>query len=105
MEKMMMSMLVVLVMAVVMGNEMGVFGSSSGPLCNMTIADFMECKPAVSGDKPLPPTPACCKALKGANIPCLCGFKNTNYPAMFGIDPNLALLLPYKCSLPPATCT
>jgi Probable lipid transfer len=72
-------------------------------ICNMTKQQLEECKPAVSGSNPSPPSAECCDALKSADLPCLCSYKN--YLPSLGIDPNLAIQLPAKCGLTaPSDC-
>lgn len=66
--------------------------------CN--IADLLSCMPCIRNTKPDPePTDECCKALKKADLPCLCrSYKNSpnlkNY-----VNPKLAMELPGKCKL------
>ncbi|BFG42614.1 hypothetical protein CerSpe_288880 [Prunus speciosa] len=85
-------------------------GSRVLGLCNMSDEGLASCKPAVAKatpEKPNPekPTPECCEALKGADLKCLCGYKNSFILPSLGIDPALAMALPAKCNLtPPADC-
>lgn len=63
------------------------------------------CKPAVTKPNPAEPSSECCEALKGADLKCLCSYKNSSELPFLGIDPTLATSLPAKCSLtPPANC-
>lgn len=74
-------------------------------ICNMSGQELMSCRPAVTPPNPSAPSPVCCNALKHADIPCFCSYKNSNWLSPFGIDPNLALQLPEKCNFPrPANC-
>ncbi|XP_047310165.1 putative lipid-transfer protein DIR1 [Impatiens glandulifera] len=75
-------------------------------LCHMNEDDLNLCKPAVQKTNPVTtPTPECCKALSGANLTCLCEYKNSFLLPALGIDPTLALALPAKCNLPnPSNC-
>ena len=102
---------VVLVAAAVLGAaDAGSKGSKGSKqqtiLCNMTQDGLMECKPAVTkGAPPVDPTPACCAALGTADLSCLCGYKHSLFLPSLGIDPELAMKLPEKCSLvSPAEC-
>lgn len=80
-------------------------GSKSITLCNMSEDGLMACKPAVTQPNPVDPSPECCKSLTGADLKCLCSYKNSPEIALLGIDPILATKLPAKCNLtPPANC-
>ncbi|KAM1791479.1 hypothetical protein ACFX12_035442 [Malus domestica] len=83
-------------------------GSTVSSLCNMTDEGIADCKPSVTKTNPTPPTPPtpeCCEALKGADLKCLCGYKNSFLLPSLGIDPALAMALPAKCNLtPPNDC-
>ncbi|KAJ9697492.1 hypothetical protein PVL29_009352 [Vitis rotundifolia] len=99
MKKFVMMVAAVLVVAIV------VEGSEGFSLCNMSEDDLMTCKPAVSKPSPVDPSPECCKALSGADLTCLCSYKNSETLPFLGIDPDLAMALPSKCNLtPPASC-
>ncbi|KAL0906663.1 hypothetical protein M5K25_025176 [Dendrobium thyrsiflorum] len=77
--------------------------ASSLSICNMSTDDLAECRPAVSGPSPSEPSAACCSVLEKADLPCLCSYRSSPLLPSFGIDPNLALQLPRKCSLSPPT--
>ncbi|EEF35098.1 putative lipid-transfer protein DIR1 [Ricinus communis] len=81
-------------------------GSRSLTLCDMNDDGLLACKPSVTKPDPVePPSPACCQALTGANLTCLCSYRNSLMLPSLGIDPDLALGLPSKCNLtPPADC-
>ncbi|KAJ9169836.1 hypothetical protein P3X46_017985 [Hevea brasiliensis] len=81
-------------------------GTRSLNLCDMNDDGILACKPSVSKPNPVdPPTKECCKALKGANLTCLCSYRNSLLLPSLGIDPDLALALPAKCNLTtPAGC-
>lgn len=75
-------------------------------LCGMTQEGLEACQPAATAKKAVP-SPACCAALAGADLPCLCKFKNKNRDLLksLKIDPSLATQLPTKCHLtPPPVC-
>ncbi|XP_057508393.1 putative lipid-transfer protein DIR1 [Actinidia eriantha] len=74
-------------------------------LCDMDDDGLMACKPAVTKPNPEAPSPPCCEALSGANLTCLCGYRNSFMLPSLGIDPDLAMALPAKCNLtPPPNC-
>ncbi|KAH9794135.1 putative lipid-transfer protein DIR1 [Citrus sinensis] len=92
--------LVVLLAVVVM--MMGIESSRALSLCKMSDAGLEACKPYVTQDAPntAAPSAQCCKALAGADLQCLCGYKGSPMLKAFGIDPDLALALPAKCNPP-----
>ncbi|KDP45250.1 hypothetical protein JCGZ_15115 [Jatropha curcas] len=81
-------------------------GTRSLNLCDMDDDGLLACKPSVTKPNPVvPPSPKCCKALSGANLTCLCSYRNSLMLPSLGIDPDLALALPAKCNLTtPADC-
>ncbi|XWS76005.1 hypothetical protein CRYUN_Cryun01aG0140400 [Craigia yunnanensis] len=74
-------------------------GSRAMTLCDMNDEGLEACKPSVTQPNPVDPSPECCEALKGANLTCLCSYRNSLLLPSFGIDPELALALPPKCKL------
>lgn len=91
-----------MVMVIIMGCMLK--GSNGFSLCNMNEDGLDACKPAVT-QPPEDPKPECCKALNGADLRCLCSYKNSSELPLFGIDPILASSLPAKCNLtPPDNC-
>lgn len=80
-------------------------GSRALDLCNMSQDGLTACKPSVTQPNPTDPTSDCCKALSGADLTCLCSYKNSALLPALGIDPGLAMGLPVKCNLtPPSEC-
>ncbi|XAR60896.1 hypothetical protein NMG60_11034437 [Bertholletia excelsa] len=74
-------------------------------LCDISEDGLLACKPSVTQPSPADPSAECCQALYGANMTCLCGYKNSLVLPALGIDPALALALPAKCNLTaPADC-
>ncbi|KAK7293210.1 hypothetical protein RJT34_16073 [Clitoria ternatea] len=74
-------------------------------LCNMNEDGLEACKPSVTQPPVDPPSTDCCNALAGADLKCLCSYKNSSQLPFFGIDPILAASLPAKCHLtPPDNC-
>ncbi|KAE8692124.1 Detected protein of confused Function [Hibiscus syriacus] len=74
-------------------------GSRAISLCDMDDEGIEACRPSVTQPNPVDPTPECCEALKGANLTCLCSYKNSYWLPSLGIDPALAMGLPPKCKL------
>ncbi|CAL5065989.1 unnamed protein product [Urochloa decumbens] len=70
-------------------------------VCGMSNEQFMSCQPAAAKttDPPAPPTKACCDALGGADLGCLCGYKSSPWMNLYNIDPERAMELPAKCGL------
>ncbi|KAK7339060.1 hypothetical protein VNO77_19703 [Canavalia gladiata] len=80
-------------------------GSKGFSLCNMDEKGLEDCKPSVTEPNPVDPSSECCKALAGADLKCLCSYKNSTELPFLGIDPTLASSLPAKCNLtPPDNC-
>ncbi|XP_059663681.1 putative lipid-transfer protein DIR1 [Cornus florida] len=80
-------------------------GSKAFDLCNMNEDGLMACKPSVTKLNPVTPTPECCQALSGADLTCLCSYRNSFMLPSLGIDPDLVMALPAKCNLtPPTNC-
>ncbi|KAJ9176662.1 hypothetical protein P3X46_011948 [Hevea brasiliensis] len=81
-------------------------GTRSLSLCDMSDDGLLACKPSATQPNPVdPPSEECCKALTGANLTCLCSYRNSWMLPSLGIDPDLALGLPAKCNLTtPADC-
>lgn len=74
-------------------------------LCKMSEDGLMACRPAVTAPEPADPTAECCEALSGADLSCLCSYRNSFVLPSLGIDPDLAMALPSKCNLTtPANC-
>ncbi|KAI4354183.1 hypothetical protein L6164_003075 [Bauhinia variegata] len=95
--------LVLAMVAVMVVTHFG--GSRALSLCNLTEDQLMICKPAVTEPNPVDPSAECCEALSGADLECLCSYKNSPELPLFGIDPDLATALPAKCNLTtPANC-
>ncbi|XP_060188528.1 putative lipid-transfer protein DIR1 [Lycium barbarum] len=66
-------------------------------ICRVTINQLAQCLPAVMGQKPPPPTPACCAVLHKADLRCMCNQKSEL--GKFGISPKAAMKLPKQCSI------
>ncbi|KAA8520265.1 hypothetical protein F0562_014521 [Nyssa sinensis] len=60
------------------------------------LVQLIPCRAAVSPFSPNPPTDACCTAIKTLGQPCLCVL--VNGPPISGVDRNMAMQLPDKCT-------
>ncbi|GMJ10379.1 hypothetical protein like AT5G55410 [Hibiscus trionum] len=70
--------------------------ANDGPIvCNIALNELEQCRPAVTGKHPPPPTKECCSLIKHADLTCLCEFKDA-LPAL-KIEPSRAFALPRKC--------
>ncbi|XP_022152678.1 protein LIM3 [Momordica charantia] len=73
---------------------------SKGETCRFTffssLVRLLPCRPSVAPFRAIPPTEACCKAVKTLGQPCLCVL--VNGPPIAGVDRDLAMLLPEKCN-------
>ncbi|MQM17897.1 hypothetical protein Taro_050879, partial [Colocasia esculenta] len=78
-------------------------GMAALEICNMDAEKLADCLPAVRGPVPPSPSDSCCAALRAADLPCFCRYKDSLILRSVGIDPKLAAALPTKCSieLPP----
>ncbi|CAN6209892.1 unnamed protein product [Urochloa humidicola] len=77
-------------------------------ICNLSSNGIRACQPAAAIRNPTDqPSAACCAALAGANLSCLCRYKNAAgvWVRFYRIDINRAMGLPGKCGLAmPANC-
>ncbi|CAK9171533.1 unnamed protein product [Ilex paraguariensis] len=73
---------------------------SKGLPCGSTffsaLVQLIPCRAAVAPFSPVPPTEACCTSIKALGQPCLCTI--VNGPPISGVDRNIALELPEKCT-------
>ncbi|XP_015890899.3 protein LIM1 [Ziziphus jujuba] len=60
------------------------------------LVQLIPCRAAVAPFSPIPPTESCCNALKALGQPCLCVL--VNGPPISGVDRNMAMQLPDKCT-------
>ncbi|CAL1379720.1 unnamed protein product [Linum trigynum] len=90
-----------MIVAVVMA-WMAVVGVGEGKAltCGSTffsaLVQLIPCRAAVAPFSPIPPSDACCNAIRTLGQPCLCAL--VNGPPISGVDRNMAMLLPDKCS-------
>uniref|UniRef100_A0A7N0TZI9 Bifunctional inhibitor/plant lipid transfer protein/seed storage helical domain-containing protein n=1 Tax=Kalanchoe fedtschenkoi TaxID=63787 RepID=A0A7N0TZI9_KALFE len=68
-----------------------------------SLVQLIPCRPAVAPFSPYHPSEACCSAVKGLGQPCLCVV--VNGPPISGVDRNMAVLLPQKCTTNFEPCT
>ncbi|KAM3207826.1 hypothetical protein ACQJBY_062850 [Aegilops geniculata] len=77
-------------------------------ICNISSGGIRACQPAAAIHNPTDaPSAACCAALAGADLPCLCRYKNVGamWVRFYKIDVKRAMALPRKCGLAmPANC-
>ncbi|KAF3337388.1 putative lipid-transfer protein DIR1 [Carex littledalei] len=77
-------------------------------ICNVSNDGLMACKPAIQNDNPVDqPSKTCCKALKYANVTCLCEYKDSYMLRTLDINSTRAMELPYMCktATAPIDCT
>ncbi|KAF5736413.1 protein M7-like [Tripterygium wilfordii] len=71
-----------------------------GTACTSTffsaLVQLIPCRAAVAPFSPIPPSETCCNAVKTLGQPCLCVL--VNGPPITGVDRNMALQLPDKCT-------
>ncbi|TYI50543.1 hypothetical protein E1A91_D12G108700v1 [Gossypium mustelinum] len=60
------------------------------------LVQLIPCRAAVAPFSPIPPSETCCNAIKALGQPCLCVI--VNGPPISGVDRNMALQLPEKCT-------
>lgn len=68
-----------------------------------SLVQLIPCRPSLSPFRPIPPSFLCCNAIKTLGQPCLCALLDG--PPVSGVDYNLAMLLPQKCSADFDPCT
>ncbi|XP_058073521.1 protein M7 [Magnolia sinica] len=61
------------------------------------LVQMIPCRPSVAPFIPIPPSEPCCNALRMLGQPCLCVL--VNGPPISGVDRNMAMQLPAKCSV------
>uniref|UniRef100_A0A2C9VII7 Bifunctional inhibitor/plant lipid transfer protein/seed storage helical domain-containing protein n=1 Tax=Manihot esculenta TaxID=3983 RepID=A0A2C9VII7_MANES len=78
----------------------GLVEQGKGHVCANTffsaLVQMIPCRAAVAPYSPIPPSEACCNAVKSLGQPCLCVL--VNGPPISGVDRNMALQLPDKCT-------
>jgi len=60
------------------------------------LVQLIPCRAAVAPFSSIPPSEACCNALRALGQPCLCVL--VNGPPISGVDRNMASQLPDKCT-------
>ncbi|CAH9127980.1 unnamed protein product [Cuscuta epithymum] len=71
-------------------------GNSCGATFFSALVQLIPCRAAVAPYSPVPPGEACCAAIKALGQPCLCVL--VNGPPISGVDRNMAMQLPDKCT-------
>ncbi|BAT93013.1 protein LIM2 [Vigna umbellata] len=61
-----------------------------------SLVQLIPCRAAVAPFSSIPPSGACCNALRALGQPCLCVL--VNGPPISGVDRNMASQLPNKCT-------
>lgn len=61
-----------------------------------SLIQMIPCRASVAPFSPIQPSEACCNAIKTLGQPCLCVL--VNGPPISGVDRNMALQLPDKCT-------
>ncbi|GLT60712.1 hypothetical protein SLA2020_334680 [Shorea laevis] len=78
----------------------GLAKEGEGHACSSTffsaLVQLIPCRAAVAPFSPIPPTEVCCNAVKTLGQACLCVL--VNGPPIAGVDRNMALQLPEKCT-------
>ncbi|KAL2536761.1 Bifunctional inhibitor/lipid-transfer protein/seed storage 2S albumin superfamily protein [Forsythia ovata] len=73
---------------------------SNGHPCGSTffsaLVQLIPCRAAVAPFSPIPPSDACCAAIRTLGQPCLCVL--VNGPPITGVDRSMAMQLPDKCT-------
>ncbi|XP_059650455.1 protein LIM1 [Cornus florida] len=87
----------ILLLMVVMA---GLVEQGNGVPCSSTffsaLVQLIPCRAAVAPFSPIPPSEACCNAIKTLGQPCLCVL--VNGPPISGVDRSMAMELPEKCT-------
>ncbi|KAJ3677032.1 hypothetical protein LUZ60_002756 [Juncus effusus] len=72
-------------------------------ICNVSSDAFTACEPAMRTEDPVDqPSDACCAGLQTADFQCLCQYKDSFWLKRMQVDPQRAMQLPTKCSIPNA---
>ncbi|XP_052192750.1 protein LIM1 [Diospyros lotus] len=89
---------VVLVLTAVMAG--GLVEKGEAQSCGSTffsaLVQLIPCRAAVAPFSLIPPSDACCTAIKTLGQPCLCVL--VNGPPISGVDRSMAMQLPMKCT-------
>lgn len=73
-------------------------------ICNIKDGGLDACKPSVTSSNPQPPSNTCCSSISNADMGCICGYLNTIFPGIFGVNTGLAKKVPGQCGLPSPPC-
>ncbi|XVF22988.1 hypothetical protein REPUB_Repub12eG0218300 [Reevesia pubescens] len=83
-------------------DKRGLLEQGQGTVCGSTffsaLVQLIPCRPSFGRFSPIPPSEACCNAIKVLGQPCLCVL--VNGPPVSGVDWNMALQQPDKNAVP-----
>lgn len=89
----------VMLILVITYSSIAVKGSNGHP-CSSTffsaLIQLIPCRASVVPFSSVPPSEACCASIKALGQPCLCVL--INGPPISGVDRNMAVQLPEKCT-------
>ncbi|XP_030552221.1 protein LIM1 [Rhodamnia argentea] len=71
-------------------------GLTCGSTFFSAMVQLIPCRAALAPFSPIPPSGACCNAIKALGQPCLCVL--VSGPPISGVDRSMALQLPDKCT-------
>nr|WDD38962.1 M7 protein transcript variant 2 [Fagopyrum tataricum] len=74
----------------------GVEAHNCGSTFFSALVQLIPCRASVAPFSPIPPSDACCNAIKVLGQSCLCIL--VNGPPISGVDRSMAMQLPDKCS-------
>ncbi|OVA11185.1 Bifunctional inhibitor/plant lipid transfer protein/seed storage helical domain [Macleaya cordata] len=100
--KAMVSLVVFLVAMAAMVEGQGAAGTCGNTFFS-SLVQLIPCRPAVTPFSPIPPSEACCNAVRMLGRACLCVL--VNGPPISGVDRNMAMELPAKCTANFEPCT
>lgn len=89
-------------MVVVMGSLVEQGESSCSSTFFSALVQLIPCRSSVAPFSPIPPSEACCNAIRNLGQPCLCVL--INGPPISGVDRVMAMQLPEKCAIDYEPC-
>ncbi|KAI7730783.1 hypothetical protein M8C21_002285 [Ambrosia artemisiifolia] len=75
----------------------GSMGYPCGTTFFSALIQLIPCRAAVAPFSPIPPSDACCNAIRILGQPCMCVL--VNGPPISGVDRSMAMQLPEKCNV------
>jgi Probable lipid transfer len=73
-------------------------------VCKMSDDGISACLPSVRGSNPPLPPSNCCRAVRGADLPCLCSYQHSYLVGAMGINTVRAKEIPSKCGIVGPVC-